>query len=66
VGPRLQNLFAPNGTDRLRYLGGFRNSNFGRSDRQGGNSSDAWLVEILTGRDVDPRSRSTAPTTPRS
>jgi hypothetical protein len=59
--PAYQNLFAPNGIDRLRYLGGFRNSNFGRSDREGGNSSDAWLVEILTGRDVDPALTFTGP-----
>lgn len=52
--PGYQNLFAANGRDRLRYLGGFRSSNFGRSDREGGSSSDAWLVEVLGGRDVDP------------
>jgi hypothetical protein len=59
--PGYQNLFAANGPDRLRYLGGFRNSNFGRSDREGGNSRDAWLIEILTGRDVDPSLTFTGP-----
>lgn len=59
--PGYQNLFAPHGVDRLRYLGGFRNTNFGRGDREGGNSRDAWLVEILTGRDVDPSLSFTGP-----
>jgi hypothetical protein len=59
--PGYQNLFAPNGSDRLRYLGGFRNPNFGRSDREGGNSRDAWLIEVLTGRDVDPALTFTGP-----
>jgi len=60
-GPGYQTSFAPNGTDRLRLSRRLRNSNFGRSDRQGGNSSDAWLVEILTGRDVDPSLTFTGP-----
>ena len=59
--PGYQNLFAANGIDRLRYLGGFRNSNFGRGDREGGNSRDAWLIEILSGRDVDPTLTFTGP-----
>jgi hypothetical protein len=51
--PAYQNLFANDGT-RYVYLSGFLNPNFGRGDRLGGLSSDSWLVEILTGRDIDP------------
>jgi hypothetical protein len=51
--PAYQNLFAVDGST-FRYLGGYYNTNFGRSDRLGGLSSDAWLIEILTGQDIDP------------
>lgn len=51
--PAYQNLFA-HGESRWVYLGSYYDANFGRSDRLGGLSSDAWLIEILTGRDLDP------------
>ena len=51
--PGFQNLYANDG-QRLIYLSGFYDSNFGRGDRLGGNSSDSWLIEILTGLDLDP------------
>jgi hypothetical protein len=51
--PAYQNLFAVDGPT-FRYLGGYYTPNFGRSDRLGGLSSDAWLIEILTGEDIDP------------
>ena len=52
--PAYQNLFAHD-TQRWVYLGGYFTPNFGRSDRLGGVSRDAWLVEVLTGKDLDPR-----------
>ena len=51
--PAYQNLFANDGS-RYVYLSGFLSPNFGRSDRMGGSSSDSWLIEILTGRNIDP------------
>ena len=51
--PGFQNLYANDG-QRLIYLSGFYDSNFGRGDRLNGNSSDSWLIEILTGLDLDP------------
>ena len=52
--PAYQNLFASDGATRFVYLGGYYTPNFGRSDRLGGISADAFLIEVLTGRDVDP------------
>src|SRR5204863_9358907 len=51
--PAYVNLFANDGA-RFIYLGGNFSPNFGRADRLNGNSSDAWLIEILSGRDIDP------------
>ena len=40
---------------RYRYLGGDGYaSHYGRADVIGGNSQNAWLIEILTGEDLDP------------
>jgi hypothetical protein len=50
--PAYQNLFAHDGS-RWVYLGGYLTPNFGRSDRIGGVAQDSWLVEILSGRDLD-------------
>ena len=55
--PAYQNLFANDGT-RYIYLSSFLSPNFGRSDRLGGSSSDSWLIEILTGRNIDPDRKS--------
>jgi hypothetical protein len=52
--PAYQNLFAWDGGSRWLYLGGYYTPNFGRSDRLGGISSDAFLIEVLTGKDIDP------------
>lgn len=52
--PGYQNLFAKDGLG-LVYLSNFTHPLFGRSDRPGGNSSDSWLLEILSGRDISPR-----------
>lgn len=52
--PGYQNLFAKDGMG-LRYLSNYTHSGFGRSDRPGGNSSDSWLIEILSGRNISPR-----------
>lgn len=52
--PAYQNLFASDGSTRWVYLGGYYTPNFGRSDRFGGISSDAFLLEVLTGNDLDP------------
>ena len=51
--PAYQNLFANDGS-RFVYLSGYFTSNFGRSDRLGGVAADSWLIEILTGKDLDP------------
>lgn len=51
--PGYQNLWANDGSV-LVYLSGYRSPNFGRGDRQGGNSRDSWLIEILTGLDLSP------------
>ena len=40
-----QNLWANDGAV-LVHLSGYRSPNFGRGDRQGGNSRDSWLIEI--------------------
>ncbi|MCA9469414.1 MAG: hypothetical protein KC643_28775, partial [Nitrospira sp.] len=53
--PGYQNLFARDNGGFL-YLSNFLHTIFGRSDRVGGNSSGSWLVEILSGRDISPRS----------
>ncbi len=62
--PAYQNLFANDGT-RYVYLSSFLSPNFGRSDRLGGSSSDSWLIEILTGRNIDP-ARDFTGTTPHT
>ena len=50
-----QNLYVNLSGGRYLYLGGDGYaSHYGRGDRLGGNSKDAWLLEILTGRDLDP------------
>jgi len=50
-----QNLYVNLSGGRYLYLGGDGYaSHYGRADRLGGNSQDAWLLEILTGRDLDP------------
>lgn len=51
--PAYVNLFANDGT-RFIYLGSHLSPNFGRADKLNGNSSDAWLIEILSGRNIDP------------
>jgi hypothetical protein len=51
--PAYVNLFANDGM-RFVYLGGNFSPNFGRADVLNGNSHDAWLIEILSGRDLDP------------
>ena len=53
--PGYQNLFARDSSG-LKYLSKTASSVFGRSDREGGNSSDSFLVEILSGRNINPRS----------
>jgi hypothetical protein len=50
--PAYQNLFANDGK-RFVYLSGYFTSNFGRSDRLGGISADSFLIEVLTGQDLD-------------
>jgi hypothetical protein len=53
--PAYQNLYVNLSGARYLYLGGDGYaSHYGRADRLGGNSKDAWLLEILTGRDLDP------------
>ena len=50
-----QNLYVNLSGGRYLYLGGDGYaSHYGRGDRLGGNSKDAWLLEILSGRDLDP------------
>ena len=52
--PAYQNLMVF-GPEVYRYLGGDGYaSHYGRADVVGGNSQNAWLIEILTGEDVDP------------
>ncbi len=51
--PAYQNLFAHD-DKRFIYLGGYFTPNFGRSDRLGGVAKDSFLVELLSGRDLDP------------
>ena len=52
--PAYQNLFAYVDGD-YRYLGGDGwASHYGRADFLGGNSHNAWLIEILTGRNLHP------------
>lgn len=53
--PGYQNLLVNLSGGRYLYLGGDGYaSHYGRADRLGGNSQDAWILEILTGRDIDP------------
>jgi hypothetical protein len=53
--PGYQNLFVNNSGGTYRYLGGDGYaSHYGRADELGGNSQNAWLLEILTGQDMDP------------
>ena len=58
--PAYQNLWAQDGA-RFVYLSGFLNANIGRGDRVGGNAADSYLVEVLTGRDLDPTRNFTGP-----
>ena len=59
--PAYQNLYAFVG-DTFRYLGGDGYaSHYGRADTLGGNSQNAWLLEILTGRDLDTTQTFTGP-----
>ena len=60
--PGYQNLFLNISGGRYRYLGGDGySSHYGRADHLGGNSQDAWLLEILTGQDIDPDRDFTGP-----
>jgi hypothetical protein len=53
--PGYQNLIVNLSGARYLYLGGDGYaSHYGRADRLGGNSQDAWLLEILTGHDIEP------------
>lgn len=53
--PGYQNLYVNLEGGRYLYLGGDGySSHYGRADHLGGNSQDAWLIEILSGRDIDP------------
>jgi hypothetical protein len=58
--PAYQNLFANDG-NRFVYLSGYFTPNFGRGDRLGGASSDSFLVEVLSGQDLDPTRAFTGP-----
>jgi hypothetical protein len=58
--PAYQNLFVNDGA-RFVYLGGYFTPNFGRSDRMGGVAQDSFLVEVLTGDDLD-KTRAPGPT----
>lgn len=52
--PAYQNLMVFNQSS-YRYLGGDGYaSHYGRADVIGGNSQNAWLLEILTGEELDP------------
>ena len=52
--PAYQNLMVFE-REGYRYLGGDGYaSHYGRADVIGGNSQNAWLIEILTGDDIDP------------
>src|SRR5262249_17995802 len=63
--PAYQNLAAPdNATNSFFYLSGWNNVNFGRSDRTGGISSDSGLIELLTGKDIDPDHDYLSPSVP--
>lgn len=56
--PGYQNLAAADNSTSPRtffYLSGWNHSNFGRSNRFGGISSDSGLIELLTGKDIDPK-----------
>lgn len=62
--PAYQNLAAPDNSTSPRsfyYLSGWNESNFGRSNRFGGISSDSGLIELLSGRDIDPKHNYLAP-----
>ena len=53
--PAYQNLMLNLSGARYYFLGGDGYaSHYGRADRLGGNSQDAWLIEVLTGRDIEP------------
>jgi hypothetical protein len=53
--PGYQNLMLNLSGGRYFYLGGDGYaSHYGRADRLGGNAQDAWLIEILTGQDLEP------------
>lgn len=54
--PAYTNLFANDGS-RFLYLSGQLDPNFGRGDKLGGASSESFLLEVLTGRDLDPTQR---------
>ena len=60
--PGYQNLRLNQSAGRFYYLGGDGyQSHYGRADRLGGNSKDAWLIEILTGKDIEPDRDFTGP-----
>jgi hypothetical protein len=53
--PGYQSLRLNQAGGRYYYLGGDgQNSHHGRADHFGRNSKDAWLIEILTGQDIEP------------
>ncbi|MFP6684599.1 MAG: hypothetical protein VB934_07795, partial [Polyangiaceae bacterium] len=60
--PGYQSLMLNQSAGRYYYLGGDGyQSHYGRADRLGGNSKDAWLIEILTGKDIEPARDFTGP-----
>lgn len=56
--PAYQNLAAADNSTSPRtffYLSNWNDSNFGRSSRLGGISSDSGLIELLSGQNIDPK-----------
>jgi hypothetical protein len=53
--PGYQNLYARDELDGYLYLSNWGHPSFGRSSRFRGNSRDSWLIEILSGRDINDR-----------
>ena len=60
--PAYQNLMLNLSGARYYFLGGDGYaSHYGRADSLGGNSQNAWLLEVLTGRDLEPDRDFTGP-----
>jgi hypothetical protein len=53
--PAYQNLHAKNSDGSLYYLGSVEMTAFGRSDTLMGNARTSFLLEVLTGDDLDPK-----------